>query len=38
MEIIDLDGKTIAISDLEKAITQSDLFRTYTHADPGTNN
>jgi hypothetical protein len=34
MEIIDLGGKTIVISDLEKAITQSDLFRTYTHTDP----
>jgi hypothetical protein len=34
MEIIDLEGKTIQITDLDLAILQADDYRHYRHTDP----
>ncbi|SDH29499.1 hypothetical protein [Mucilaginibacter gossypii] len=34
MKIIDIDGKEIAVTDLDLAIMQADDYRHYMHSDP----
>ena len=34
MHIIDFEGNSIEVNNLDKAIEQADAFRTYSHTDP----
>jgi hypothetical protein len=34
MKIIDLDGKSITVTNLQEAIAQADLFKHFQHEDP----
>lgn len=33
MEVIDLDGKKIKVTDLGEALKQAQMFKSYRHAD-----
>lgn len=35
MEIRDINGKTITVTDLKKAMEQANLYRKYKHQTPG---